>query len=61
MDCPYCKRDIYGMTGLQELRKFEKHLRKCKKLPTVVIKGKIKSREDIDMFDALEIRADSGQ
>lgn len=33
MECPHCKKDIYGMTGLQELQKFQKHLRSCRKNP----------------------------
>jgi len=26
MDCPYCKKDIYGMTGLQELMKQSQYI-----------------------------------
>jgi hypothetical protein len=69
MNCPYCQRHIYGLTGLIELQKFEKHLRRCRKNPankvlrvggdhkgkTIVISGKQ------DIRDALQIRADSGQ
>lgn len=66
MDCPYCKKDIYGMTGLQEIQKFQKHLVKCKKNP----KRKVLVDEDGSMYtstpytgmeEALEIRANSGQ
>lgn len=31
MNCQWCGKDIYGMTGLQELMKYNQHLRKCKK------------------------------
>ena len=33
MKCNYCPKEIYGMTGLQELQKFQKHLKTCKKAP----------------------------
>lgn len=33
MNCPYCNKDIYALTGFQELQKYQKHLRKCKKRP----------------------------
>lgn len=66
MDCPYCKKDIYGMTGLQELQKFHKHLPKCRKNPAnkivVTEGGDIEKRKDNStMYDALQIRAESGQ
>lgn len=69
MKCPYCKREIYGMTGLQELLKFEKHLRKCRKNPANVVRrvggdhgGKtIVISGGQDLRDALNIRAESGQ
>ena len=66
MKCPYCNKDIYGLTGLQELQKFHKHLRKCKKNPE--LKTVITSEGDLkkinpnpSMMDALNIRHDSGQ
>lgn len=65
MNCPYCNRKVHGWTGLQELQKFNKHLRKCRKNPanivlsdgdqTVLIPG------NQTMNDALNIRAESGQ
>lgn len=67
MNCPYCKREVYGLTGLQELQKFEKHLKRCKKNPAHLVlpdqDGKMilfpfKSQ---DLLDALNIRAESGQ
>jgi hypothetical protein len=68
MDCPYCKKDIYGLTGLQELQAFQKHLRKCKKVPRsphslVSPQGKALQVSDnpANMLTALEIRAHSGQ
>lgn len=66
MECPYCKKDIYGLTGLQELQKFQKHLRKCKKHPDrkiiVTEEGSlIDQKPNPSMMDALNIRHDSGQ
>lgn len=66
MDCPYCKKDIYGMTGLQEAIKFQSHLRKCRKNPNnivTIVNGKtiVDQRKDQHLMDALEIRAASGQ
>ena len=66
MNCPFCKREIYAMTGLQEIQKFEKHLVKCKKNPkrkTIVTEeGNIEVFVPYThMMEALEIRANSGQ
>lgn len=66
MDCPYCKKDIYGMTGLQEIMKFEKHLPKCKKNPNNIVlsdgqRTAVVPINNENMMDALEIRAKSGQ
>lgn len=36
MKCPFCKKDIYGMTGLQEAIKFQKHLNKYRKNPNLI-------------------------
>jgi len=65
MNCPYCSKHINGMTGLQELLAFKKHLPKCKKNPanlplsdgrkTVIVQSQPTTR------DALRIRAASGQ
>lgn len=66
MECPFCKKEIYAMTGLQEIQKFEKHLKTCRKNP----KRKVVVTESGDlaievrptgMLEALQIRADSGQ
>ena len=43
-----CNAEIYGMTGLQELLEFQKHLRK-------------KHRQNLSMAAVLEYRAESGQ
>jgi hypothetical protein len=43
-----CNAEIWGMTGLQELQAFQKHMRK-------------KHRQPMDMGEALEYRAESGQ
>jgi len=66
MNCPYCNKEVYGLTGLQELQKFNKHLRTCKKHPgrqTVVEEtGNLKKKNPTtSLLDALNIRADSGQ
>jgi len=66
MDCPYCKKNIEALTGLQEVVKFEKHLKKCRKNPNNIVvsafgKTAIVPKKNQDMIDALNIRADSGQ
>lgn len=66
MKCPYCSKEIDAMTGFQELQKFQKHLRKCKKHPgrakVVTPEGNIKDIVPNPSFtDALNIRAESGQ
>lgn len=66
MKCPHCNKEMYGMTGLQELQKFHKHLPKCRKNPAnenvITPDGSIEKREDNStMYDALEQRAASGQ
>jgi len=54
------------MTGLQEIQKFQKHLYKCKKNPKnkliVTENGEIQMhKEGTTMYEALQIRAESGQ
>ena len=66
MNCPYCSKDIYALTGFQEAQKFEKHLRKCRKNPAniVITDGKrfaVTPKGNQNLLDALEIRAASGQ
>lgn len=66
MDCPHCKKHIYGLTGLQEIQAFEKHLRKCRKNPVNIVlrdgkKVVVQPLRHQGMMEALEIRADSGQ
>ena len=67
MKCPHCNKEIYGMTGWQEIQKFQKHLLKCKKNPNrIVLKDKNSYKTTtityrIGLDDALRIRADSGQ
>lgn len=66
MNCPYCEKQINGMTGLQELQKFHKHLQACKKHPDrktiVTSEGELKKQvPNNSMMDALNIRAESGQ
>lgn len=43
-----CTSEIYGMTGLQELDHYRKHLR-------------TKHKISVSILQALEMRADSGQ
>ncbi len=66
MNCPYCQREIFGWTGMQELQKFQKHLPKCRKNPNnlVLSDGKrtvITPKKEQTFLEALEIRAESGQ
>jgi hypothetical protein len=66
MNCPYCHRLIYGMTGLQEAMKFERHLKSCRKNPNnaVIRDGKRSAATPIrhqGLMDALKIREASGQ
>jgi len=66
MKCPYCTKEIHGFTGLQELQKFQKHLRTCRKHPdrvkVVTPEGKLEQHKpNPSMMDALNIRAESGQ
>lgn len=66
MNCPFCNKQINAMTGLQELQKFTKHLRTCKKNPSIQVlatpKGDIiEMRKKPTLFDSLNIRHDSGQ
>lgn len=66
MNCPYCQREVFGWTGLQELQKFEKHLAKCRKNPANIVltdgrKTVVTPTRIQNINDALEIRAESGQ
>lgn len=66
MNCPYCRVMLNGLTGLRELQKFQRHLRRCRKNPanimltdgrrTVVVPC---GRQDLG--EALKIRYESGQ
>ena len=68
MNCPYCQKRIDAWSGLQELQKFQRHLRACRKNPAnrplVVGEGEdavtLPQREQ-SLHEALEIRAASGQ
>ena len=66
MECPWCNKNIYAMTGLQELQKFRRHSAKCKKNPqhTLAITkngGLVKVSRPINILEALDSRAKSGQ
>lgn len=66
MNCPFCQKDIYGMTGFQEILAFNKHLRKCRRNPgNIVISDGIRTAvtpiKEQTILDALKLRAESGQ
>lgn len=66
MKCPYCNKYIHALTGLQELQKFQNHLRACKKHPDRVkivdSEGNLRQQTpNPDMNQALKIRHESGQ
>ena len=66
MNCPYCNKRVLGLTGLEELQAFQKHLNRCPKKPKAVTveqrPGVVKvTHRKFNMNDALELRAKSGQ
>jgi hypothetical protein len=71
MNCPHCNKFIYGLTGLQEIQAFSKHLRKCKKyqnslLSPLIDAGRpepmrLAGQRPADIMTALKQRANSGQ
>lgn len=65
MNCPYCNKEINGLTGLMELQKFQKHLRTCRKHPDRQMKvserGLSLTNPPVSLLNALDIRHDSGQ
>ena len=65
MNCPYCDKKIIAFTGLQEVQKFQKHLKTCKKNPQRKIivddDGKLVNATTTSLLGALDIRAESGQ
>jgi hypothetical protein len=66
MNCPFCNKEINGLTGLHEILKFKKHLTTCKKNPERYArlnkKGILKEvPKPATLLQALEIRANSGQ
>lgn len=66
MNCPYCATLVYGLTGLQELKHYENHLRLCRKNPNNIVlsDGKrtaVVPKRRQTLNDALTIRAESGQ
>lgn len=47
MKCEFCGKEIYGLTGLREIQKYQKHLRRCRKNNSVHpsdIEGALDSR-----------------
>jgi len=62
MNCPYCKRLIKGMTGLQEAQALQRHLNRCPKTPRITDgEQTVVLHKHFDLNDALRIRAESGQ
>lgn len=66
MNCPYCTKTVYGFTGLQEAKAFEKHLRRCRKNPNNIVmtdgrRTVVTPKCPQTLTDALEIRANDGQ
>lgn len=66
MNCPYCTKDVYGLTGLQEALAFQKHLRKCRKNPNNIVlsygrRSAVVPKQYQGLIDVLNIRSESGQ
>lgn len=66
MNCPFCQKRIFGMTGLQEAQAFRKHLPKCRKNPNNVSLSDGKRRvtvadREYHLMDAVKLRSESGQ
>jgi 2-C-methyl-D-erythritol 4-phosphate cytidylyltransferase len=66
MNCPYCKKTVYGLTGLQEAQAFTKHLRRCRKNPNNIVisdgnRTAVTPKRVQGLVEALEIRAGAGQ
>lgn len=64
MKCPFCNKQIFGFTGLQEAHKFQKHLNRCRKNPDNTLsdgKQSVSLGKSYNLNDALEQRAKSGQ
>lgn len=65
MNCPYCSKRVFGMTGFQEADAFRKHLRRCRNNPAnLEVKSGTKTMRLLSnptIQDALRIRAESGQ
>ena len=53
MNCPYCGKQVHGWTGLHELLRLRKHLKRCKK--------NLRQGQEHSIMDALRIRSNSGQ
>ena len=58
MKCPHCDKEVHGMTGLQEIQAYQKHLKKCKKF--LKVDGGPHEPHN-NMLHALSERAGSGQ
>lgn len=65
LNCPFCNKEVYGITGLQEVKKFQKHLRTCRKNPNRFVSNhdgiEVTIVAKSSLSDALAIRAESGQ
>lgn len=65
MNCPYCNREIYSLTGLMEALKFQRHLRRCRKHPLKIELDdgtrKVRVNPPVSFDEALRIRMESKQ
>lgn len=66
VQCPFCQKNVPGLTGLQEAIAFQKHLRTCRKNPNnIVLRDKFRvavvPKREQDLRETLDIRAESGQ
>jgi len=65
MNCPYCNKHVYGLTGFMEAQKFQTHLLRCRKNPNNVVlrdgRRTVVAPGRTTFEDALKIRAESGQ
>lgn len=66
MNCPYCQKKVYGLTGFAEAQKFQKHLRVCQNNPNNIVmtdgvRTVVTPKRKQALFEAVKIRAESGQ
>ncbi len=66
MNCPYCQRTVYGLTGMQEAQAFTRHLGRCRRNPNNIVltdghRTAVTPLRRQTLTDACEIRAGAGQ